>query len=156
LRASLQEPQQVREGSAATAGSVVSGPSRPTDRTVQDLDLGPPIAYVLLEEGTPVYEHGGTRIGVVEELLGDLSADVFDGILIHTTPLPGRHVVATADQIEELRRRGVILAVDPAALEPAREPSRAAAARSGGGDRPAEPSLHRWARRTWDRLTGAR
>jgi hypothetical protein len=135
---------------------VVSGPRRPTDRTVQDLDLGPPIAYVVLSEGTPVYANDGTRIGVVEELLGDLSADVFDGILIHTTPLPGRHVVATAEQIEELRQRGVLLRVDAAALEPAREPPRVAAARSGRSDRPPESPLHGWLRRSWDRLTGAR
>jgi uncharacterized protein YrrD len=123
---------------------------------VQDLDLGPPIAYVLLNEGTPVYAHGGERIGVVEDIVGDLSADVFDGILIHTTPLPGDHLVARNDQIEELRERGVLLRVDRAALEPAREAPRAAAAASGDHDPPPEPPLHGFLRRTWDRLTGQR
>ena len=36
-------------------------------------DLGPPIAYTVLEEGTPVYDLHGERIGVVEHVLGDFS-----------------------------------------------------------------------------------
>jgi hypothetical protein len=139
-----------------TVRSVVIGGRRPTAPTVQDLDLGPPIAYVVLAEGTPVYGHGGGRVGVVEDIVGDLSADVFDGILIHTTPLPGDHLVARADQIEELRERGVLLRVDRTALEPAREAQRVAAAASGDQDPPPESPLHGFARRTWDRLTGRR
>jgi hypothetical protein len=135
---------------------VVLGHARPTAPTVQDLDLGQPIAYVLLAEGTPVFAHDGGRIGVVEDIVGDLSADVFDGILIHTTPLPGNHLVARSDQIEELRERGVLLRVDRTALEPAREAPRAAAAASGDDDPPSEPPLHAWLRRAVDRLAGRR
>jgi hypothetical protein len=116
---------------------------------VQALDLGPPTAYFLLAEGTPVYARDGGRVGVFEELLGDLTADVFDGIVIHTMPLPGEHVVARADQIEELRERGVLLRVDRAALEPAR-----AGPSHDDEDRPPEPPLQSWLRRAWDRLTG--
>jgi hypothetical protein len=132
---------------------VVPEGSRPTAPTVQDLDLGPPIAYVVLAEGTPVYARDGGHIGVVDDILADLAADVFDGILIHTSPLPGEHLVARADQIEELRQRGVLLRVDRTALEPARDARRAAT--SGDGPSP-EPPVHRWLRRSWDRLTGRR
>ncbi|MCW3001183.1 MAG: hypothetical protein JWQ20_481 [Conexibacter sp.] len=123
---------------------------------MQDLDLGPPIAYVVLAEGTPVYARGGGQVGVVEEVLGDFSADVFDGILIHTTPLPGDHLVARADQIGELRRRGVLLRVDRTALEPAPDRRHGAAAASGDDGPSPESPLHGWLRHTWDRLTGRR
>ena len=36
-------------------------------------------------------------------------ADIFEGIVIHTRPLPGRHLFARHDEIAELRERGVVL-----------------------------------------------
>jgi uncharacterized protein YrrD len=76
-------------------------------------DLGNPIAYLVLEEGTPVYDMDGDRIGVVDHVVGDEVVDIFEGVIVHTTPLPGRHLFADADQISELRERGVLLSVGP-------------------------------------------
>jgi hypothetical protein len=112
-------------------------------------DLGPPVSYLVLREGTPVYEPGGKRIGVVEEVVADTVLDIFDGLVIHTEPLPGRHLFASVDQIAELRERGVVLSVGRHAQRPASEQRE---------DRPEEPAdgrLRALLRRAWDRLGGA-
>ena len=75
-------------------------------------DLGPPIAYTGLDEGTPVYDRSGERIGVVDHVLADMQLDIFEGVIVHTRPLPGRHLFADVEQIAELRERGVLLAVE--------------------------------------------
>jgi uncharacterized protein YrrD len=74
-------------------------------------DLGPPIAYTGLEEGTPVYDRDGKRIGVVDRVQADFQQDIFDGLIVRTHPLPGRHLFADVEQIAELRERGVALSV---------------------------------------------
>jgi hypothetical protein len=116
-------------------------------------DLGPPIAATALQEGTPVYDRARKKIGVVEEIVGDPERDIFDGILIHTLPLPGRHRLASVDQISDIRERGVLLGVGADALhDPDAERSR----RAAGDPRPPEPALQQQLRHAWDRLTGAR
>jgi hypothetical protein len=114
----------------------MSGPS---------VDLGPVIAWRALEEGLPVYDPDGRQVGVVEEVLAP--GEIFEGVVIHTRPLPGRHLVADHDQIASLHERGVVLAVGRDAL---REP----APPRGKGGRPPEPSWQRTLRRAWDRLMG--
>jgi len=114
-------------------------------------DLGPPIAYLALEEGTPVYDREGGQIGVVEHILGDLTADVFDGVIVHTKPLPGKHLFADVDQIAELRERGVVLSVDRDQLhEPSERPDRRHAPDTV--QRPLEARL----RRAWDWISRRR
>ena len=68
--------------------------------------LGPAIAYLALKDGTPVYDREGSRVGVVEHVMA--VGGIFEGIIIHTYPLPGRHLYADAGQIAELRERGVL------------------------------------------------
>ena len=88
-------------------------------------DLGPPIAYTVLAEGTPVYDRNGERIGVVDHVLADMQLDIFEGVIVHTLPLPGRHLFADVDQIDELHERGVLLSVARDELhEPPDEPAR--------------------------------
>ena len=74
-------------------------------------DLGPPTAYTVLEEGTPVFDSSGKQIGVVEQVQADMQLDIFEGVIVHTRPLQGKHLYADVDQIAELRERGVVLAV---------------------------------------------
>jgi hypothetical protein len=71
--------------------------------------LGTPVAYTALSDGTPVYDANGRRIGVVERVMA--VGGIFEGVVVHTHPLPGRHLYADANQIAELRERGVVLAV---------------------------------------------
>jgi hypothetical protein len=77
-------------------------------------DLGPPIAYLLLTEGTPVYDRRGERVGVVDTVLADRALDIFHGLVVHTHPV-GRRLFADA----ALHERGVLLSVDRDALLPA-------------------------------------
>jgi uncharacterized protein YrrD len=109
-------------------------------------EVGPPIAYLALREGTPVYDRGGERIGVVEHVLADEAVDIFHGLIIHTLPLPGRHLYADADQIAELHERGVLLSVDRGHLHEPREPAKA----TKPGDGPVENPLQARLRRAWD------
>jgi uncharacterized protein YrrD len=110
-------------------------------------DIGPPIAYLVLKEGTPVYDRSGDRIGVVEHVLADEAVDIFRGVIVHTEPLPGRHVYADADQIAELRERGVLLSVDRGQLP---EPTEKSAARPADEVGSMESPLHAGLRRAWD------
>jgi uncharacterized protein YrrD len=103
----------------------------------------------MLKEGTPVYDSSGRRIGVVDQIAADTVLDIFDGLIIHTEPLPGRHLFASVEAIAELHERGVLLSVEADALTPPREP------RSGeDGETPADGVLHALVRRAWDRING--
>jgi hypothetical protein len=84
--------------------------------------LGEPIAYLGVEDGTPVYDHDGKRVGVVEHLMAH--SGIFEGLIIHTSPLPGRHLYADAEQIAEIRERGVLLSVRRDELHDPRRESR--------------------------------
>jgi len=108
-------------------------------------DLGPPIAYLAVRDGTPVFDRSGQRVGVVEHVLADLDLDIFHGIIVHTRPLPGRHLYADADQIAELHERGVVLAVERDDLH---EPSAASARPAADGHE--ETPLEARIRRAWD------
>jgi hypothetical protein len=116
------------------------------------MDLGPLIAFRALAEGTPVYDLGGHRIGVVEEVLAEPPGGIFEGVVVHTLPLPGRHRRALPDQISEIHRDGVLLSVG--ADELPEEGGR----RHGVRDRAPspEPPLQRLARRVLDTLGGRR
>jgi uncharacterized protein YrrD len=114
-------------------------------------DLGAPIAYLALEEGMPVYDARGERIGVLEHVVGDVNADIFDGVVVHTHPLPGRHLFADVEQIAELRERGVVLAVGRDALH---DPGARSRARDGAAGTAGESAFDARVRRAWDRLSG--
>lgn len=104
--------------------------------------LGPAIAYLAVKDGTPVYDREGSRVGVVEHVMA--VGGIFGGIIIHTYPLPGRHLYADAGQIAELRERGVLLSVDREQLH---DPRRESARRLRGGP---EASLEARVRHAWD------
>jgi hypothetical protein len=118
-------------------------------------DLGAPIAYLALADGTPVFDKHGRRIGVVEHVMAEEDLDVFVGLIVHTRPLPGRHLFADADQVERLYERGVVLSVDEDDLhdpEPRQGASRGGprATSSGRLESPLEARL----RRAWDWISG--
>jgi hypothetical protein len=106
-------------------------------------DLGAPVSYVVLRNGTPVFERSGARAGKVEHVLADERAGVFHGLIVGT----GRgHRFARAGVVDGLYEHGVIIAVPAADLpEPGADPP----ARLVEEDR----SL---LRKAWDRLTRPR
>jgi hypothetical protein len=115
-------------------------------------DFGEPIAYPVLREGTSVYDRSGDQIGVVEHVLADEPTAIFHGLIVHTLPLPGRHLFAAADQVAELRERAVLLS---AGLHDLHEPSAGGSAERADGA-PVDAPLQAALRRAWDWLGGSR
>jgi hypothetical protein len=76
------------------------------------VDEGLPIAYVVLDEGVPVFCCDGVLIGTVEQVLAARAQDIFHGIVVSTQT--GSFVVA-ADDIACLHERRVDLRIDAAA-----------------------------------------
>jgi hypothetical protein len=115
-------------------------------------DLGAPVAPLALAEGVPVYDRGRRRIGVVDRVVIDEATGIFDGVVVHTLPLPGTHLYADHEQLAELREGGVVLAVEPPELRHLEPRS----ARRRGSREDAERPLQRLLRKAWDWITGFR
>ncbi len=117
-------------------------------------DLGAPTSYLVLAEGTPVYSSDGDRVGGVEHVLADTDADIFDGIVLDTSVLPGGNRFVDATQVGEIYERGVQLTIDAAAAQALPEPSENPAVMGAGPEDTAESDLTRKLRAAWDRLSG--
>jgi uncharacterized protein YrrD len=119
-------------------------------------DLGAPASYLTLEEGAPIYSCDGTELGRIEHVLAAPEQDIFDGLVIDRSVLPGGHRFVDSEQVEEIFERGVLLKIDAAAAESLPEPSanpRAMRADPAeGGESPLEERL----RRAWDLISGKR
>jgi hypothetical protein len=76
-------------------------------------DQGAPISYEVLEHETAVYGVDGTTVGKVERVRADLSADIFDGLEIHTHA--GARFV-TAEHVVAIHEGGVELDLDSSAV----------------------------------------
>ena len=117
-------------------------------------DLGQPSSYMSLAEGVPVYSSDGKPLGKVEHLLADPEVDVFDGLVIDTSVLPGGHRFVDAPEVAEIYERGVVLKIDAAAAEALPEPSaNPGVLEAGPGDMVPE-DLGDKLRRAWDRISG--
>ena len=123
-------------------------------------DLGSPISYLVLEPGAPVYSSDGEKLGEVEHVLADENTDIFDGIVIDQSVLPGGHRFADATQIDEIRERGLVLTVDAAAAEGLPEPAKSAAAMQVTGEdfveREWDDEVEGKLKKAWDFLSGKR
>ena len=117
-------------------------------------ELGAPIAYLALAEGTPVYAADGAEVGSVVHVLADEGADVFDGLIIRTGVGPGGHHFVDAPQVAELHEHGVVLTVDARAAETLPEPSVNPAAVAVNPADAEESELTAKLRRAWDYLSG--
>jgi uncharacterized protein YrrD len=123
-------------------------------------DYGAPSSYRALAQGTPVYSSDGASLGEVEHVLADEDTDIFDGIVIDRSVLPGGHRFADAALVQEIFERAVVLAVDAPGAERLPEPSENPAAMEVGGedfverewDDEAEAKL----KRAWDLISGKR
>ena len=118
-------------------------------------DLGAPISYLVLAEGTEVYTSDGERLGEVRRVLAVPDDDIFDGLIIATSD--GDRFV-DADQAGDLYERGIVLPFDAAAAAhlPDATPNPAALA-VAPDDTVHESVGHRIgeaARKVWDRISG--
>jgi hypothetical protein len=117
-------------------------------------DLGDPTSYLQLAEGTPVYSADGERIGVVEHVLADAGADIFDGLIIDTRSGPGGHRFADATLVDALHERGAVLALGAAACERLPEPSESPAVLEADPDDTAPDDLGDKLKRAWNAISG--
>ena len=121
-------------------------------------DLGAPSSYLALTAGIAVYSSDGRKLGEVEHVLADEGADIFDGIVLDRSVLPGGHRFVDATQVEEIHERGVVLAVDAAGAEALPEPSENPAALGVTGEdfveREWDDELEAKLRSAWDRISG--
>jgi hypothetical protein len=117
-------------------------------------DLGAPSSYLALEPGAPVLSSDGKPLGEVEHVLADADADIFDGIVLDTSVLPGGQRFADASQIDEIYERGVVLTVDAGEAEQLPEPSENPAVLRADPDDVEGSELERKLRSAWDRISG--
>jgi uncharacterized protein YrrD len=94
-------------------------------------DIGAPVSYLVLKNGTPVFDRAGNKAGQVEHVLADEGSDVFHGLIVET----GRHGhrFAPAAKVDGLFEHGVIIAVAGSELpEPSADPSARQAEQDAG------------------------
>src|SRR3954471_4507564 len=72
-------------------------------------DLGNPSSYLALQPGVVVVSSDGKELGKIEHILADPDADIFDGIVLDTSVLPGGHRFVDAPQVDEVYEHGVVL-----------------------------------------------
>jgi PRC-barrel domain len=121
-------------------------------------DLGAPTSYLVLADGTPVYSSDDKELGKVEHVLSDEDADVFDGIVLDTSVLPGGQKFADASQVDRIYERGVVLTIDAAAAEQLPEPGKNPATMEVTGEdfveREWDDEIEAKLKRAWDRISG--
>jgi sporulation protein YlmC with PRC-barrel domain len=74
------------------------------------MDLGDPVSYLGLEEGTPVFASDGRRLGHVGRVIFDADADIFEGLIVEGDREP--RFADADDVVLAMHERGVVLAVD--------------------------------------------
>jgi hypothetical protein len=114
-------------------------------------DLGPPVAYMALREGTAVYSRDGQEVGTVAHVLADVEADVFDGLVLETS---GGHRFADAPEVGELHERGVLLKLSAEEAAQLPEPGKNPATLDLNPADAEESELSAKLRRAWDYISG--
>jgi uncharacterized protein YrrD len=120
-------------------------------------DLGEPSSYLNLGKGAECYSSDGEPVGKVEHVLAAPDEDIFDGIVLDTSVLPGGHRFVDADQVEEIFDRGVLLKIDRQAAEDLPKPTANPAVMEISADDVAEEDegvLKRKLHRAWQLISG--
>jgi hypothetical protein len=120
-------------------------------------DLGEPSSYLELGKGAECYSCDGEKVGEVEHVLAAPDEDIFDGIVLDTSVLPGGHRFVDADQVEEIFERGVLLKIDRQESESLPEPSPNPAVMEVSPDDVSEEDegvLKRKLHRAWQLISG--
>jgi hypothetical protein len=117
-------------------------------------DLGAPISYLVLEEGTDVLCSEGRRVGKVEHVLAADEEDIFDGLVIDTEAGPGGWRFADAPQVAAIYERGVVLAVPAGEIATLPEPRANPATLEHHGAEDTESPVAHKLRRAWEFISG--
>ena len=97
--------------------------------------MGDPVSWRMIKPGWKVEAADGSPVGEVDEITGDDSADIFDGLAVATSAL-GRPRYVPAEQVAEVREGTVTLSLGPdqvAALEEYLLPPTSLEVEPGGG-----------------------
>jgi uncharacterized protein YrrD len=116
-------------------------------------DLGAPTSHLVLQAGVPVYSSDGEKLGEVEHVLAVADDDIFDGIVLDTSVLPGGHRFVDAPEVGAIYERGVVLKIDAAAAESLPKPSANPGVIEAGPDDLVKRD-HEKLRRAWDLISG--
>jgi hypothetical protein len=116
-------------------------------------NLGAPSSFLVAQAGIPVYSSDGKKLGEVEHVLFAPGEDIFDGIVLDTSILPGGRRFVDAPEVGEIYERGVVLKIDAAEAEALPKPSAGpGSVEVGPGDmvKGGNDKL----RRAWDLISG--
>jgi len=117
-------------------------------------DLGDPSSYLSLERGTPVLSNDGREIGRVEHVIADEADDIFEGIVLDTSRLPGGHRFVDEEQVARIYDLGVVVSISAAEAESLPEPEKHAAALETGPDDQVPDHLSDRLRKAWHHMKG--
>ena len=125
-----------------------------TDEARSPDNLGPPGSFLTLTDGTPVYTRDGEDVGRVAYVLAEPKIDIFDGIVLDRSRLPGGHRFVDAAHVGEILERGVILTIAASEADQLPEPSENPAAMRADPAEPLGPELEKKLRRAWETISG--
>jgi hypothetical protein len=117
-------------------------------------DLGEMSSYLEVKPGMAVYSSDGTKVGEVEHLLCEPEEDIFDGVVLDTSVLPGGHRFVDAPEVDRVYDRGIVLKIDAAAAEKLPEPSANPGVLEADGDDAPPSHLQAKLGRAWDLISG--
>ena len=78
--------------------------------------MADPVSWFMIETGWKVLAADGTQVGEVDEIAGDDTEDIFDGLAIATTAL-GKPRYVPAEQVGQITDGVVHLSLTPAEVE---------------------------------------
>jgi hypothetical protein len=115
---------------------------------------GDPISYLTLQPGADVLSADGERVGVVEHVLRDEAADIFDGIVIDVRSGPGGHRFVDAPEVGAMRDGAVHLTLTAAQVGQLPQPAENPAVVEHHGAEDSESPLEHKLRRAWEMISG--
>ena len=113
-----------------------------------------PASYLTLEQGTDVVSADGDRVGVVEHVLRDEEADIFDGLVIDVKAGPGGLRFVDAPEVGEILEDRVVLTIPSAGIEQLPKPGPNPAVMEHHGVEDSESPLQHKLRRAWEIVSG--
>src|ERR687888_554097 len=78
--------------------------------------MADPVSWLMIETGWDVLAADGSKVGEVDEIAGDDTEDIFDGLAIATTAL-GKPRYVPAEQVGQITDGVVHLSLTPAEVE---------------------------------------
>jgi hypothetical protein len=118
------------------------------------IGYGEPTSYLALEKGTDVISSDGERIGVVEHVLFDAGADIFDGLVIDSRLGPGGLRFIDAPEVGEIHEHGVLVEVAAADVPALPTPAPNPAVMENHGVEDSESKLAHKLHRAWEIVSG--